>query len=228
MPTAKDPDVVVEINIKQSPAAATPRPPVVRPPAAASGTTFSGQSSSCSLQCSCGSQPVAIHSRKVSRNLPGTGTTRLSWIAPFRFRRKISATTNSTCRKRPPMWPSWEISPCCRTLQVERTTVSAHPRSPTMPSRSTFSASPLSPSGRPGMPRVRCLRAAESRKARSQADLPPGSGVYYLVFNNKFSPSTGEEGRRHRGAALQELDSGMDPATERGVTFVDLQLTLPT
>jgi hypothetical protein len=34
MPTAKDPDVVVEINIKQSPAAATlpSRPAVVRPP----------------------------------------------------------------------------------------------------------------------------------------------------------------------------------------------------
>lgn len=188
MPTAKDPDVVVEINIKQSPAAATPRPPVVRPPQrkrhyvlwtifvlllavflwlASSSNPFAE-----GIQELAGNRhdqgvvdsPFSVSAknfRYYKFNLP-EASTNVSIVGDFTVLPDAAGRKNDT--KRPLSQPD-------NAIEVY------------VLSESSFAV------WQTGYATSSVFESGRIPQGKIAADLPPGSGVYYLIFSNKFSPS---------------------------------------
>ena len=189
MPTAKDPDVVVEINIKQSPAAATPPPPVmVRPPGrkrhyvlwtifvllvgiflwlATSSNPFAE-----GIQELAGNRhdqavvdsPFSVSAknfRYYKFNLP-EASTNVAIVGDFTVLPDAAGRKNDT--KRPLSQPD-------NAIEVY------------VLSESSFAV------WQTGYATSSVFESGRIPQGKIAADLPPGSGVYYLVFSNKFSPS---------------------------------------
>ncbi len=189
MPTAKDPDVVVEINIKQSPAAATPPPPaVVRSPGrnrhyvlwtifvllvgvflwlATSSNPFAE-----GIQELAGNRhdqavvdaPFSVSAksfRYYKFNLP-EASTNVAIVGDF------SVLPQAAGRKNDPMRASAQPDDAIEVYVLSESSFAIW--------QTGYGTSSVFESG----------RMAQGKIA---ADLPPGAGVYYLVFSNKFSPS---------------------------------------
>ena len=211
MPTAKDPDVVAEINIKQSPAAATlpPRPVVVRPPGRKRHYvlwTIFVLLLAVFLWLATSSNPFAEGIRELAGNRHDQAVVDSPFsVSPKNFRyykfNLPEASTNVAIVGDFTVLPdaAGRKNDTKRPLSEPDNAIEVYVLS-----------EPLSPSGRPDMPRVRCSRAAESRKARLR---PTCRGLRCLLLGlqQQVLAFAGEKGRRQRGAALQELDSRMDP-----------------
>jgi len=190
MPTAKDPDVVVEINIKQSPAAATPPPraAVVRPPQrkrhyvlwtmfvllvgvflwlATSSNPFAE-----GIQEFAGNRhdqavidvPFSVSAksfRYYKFNLPEASTD-VAIMGDFTVLPDAAGRKNDT--KRASLQPD-------NAIEVY------------VLSESSFAI------WQTGYGTSSVFESGRMAQGKIAADLPPGAGVYYLVFNNKFSPS---------------------------------------
>jgi hypothetical protein len=189
MPTAKDPDVVVEINIKQSPAAATPpRPVVVRPPGrkrhyvlwaifvllvgiflwlATSSNPFAE-----GIQELAGNRhdqavvdsPFSVSAknfRYYKFNLPEASTD-VAIVGDFTVLPDPAGRKNDTKHASPQLDNGVEVY---------------------VLSESSFAI------WQTGYGTSSVFESGRILQGKIAADLPPGAGVYYLVFNNKFSPS---------------------------------------
>ena len=190
MPTAKDPDVVVEINIKQSPGAATlPPPVVVRPPVrrkrhyvlwtifvvlvalflwlATSSNPFAE-----GIQELAGNKhdlavvnvPFSVSAknfRYYKFNLP-EASTNVAIVGDFTVVPDAGGRKNDG--KRQPPQPDTAIE------------VYVLSESSFAMWQTGYATNSVFDSGRVPQGKI-------------EADLPPGAGVYYLVFSNKFSPN---------------------------------------
>ena len=189
MPTAKDPDVVVEINIKQSPAAATlPPPVVVRPPGHkrhyvlwAIFVTLIG----IFLWLATSSNPFAEGIQEVAGNRHDLALVDV----PF----SVSA-KNFRCYKfnLPEASTNVAIVGDFTVLPDPAGRKNDSKRSSPQPD-SGIEVYVLSESSfaiwQTGYGTSSVFESGRMAQGKIAADLPPGAGVYYLVFNNKFSPS---------------------------------------
>ena len=189
MPTAKDPDVVVEINIKSPAAATPPSPPVMRPVRRKRHYvlwTIFVLLVGVFLWLATSSNPFAEGIPGICRKQARRGRGRSSL---FSFGEKLPLLQVQLARRVHQRSRSWATSRCCRTLQAERTTVSAHRSQPDnaievyVLSESSFAV------WQTGYATSSVFESGRIPQGKIAADLPPGPGVYYLVFSNKFSPS---------------------------------------
>lgn len=192
MPTAKDPDVVVEINIKQTPGAATP-PPVVRPPdrrkrhyvlwtifvllvAVFLGLATSSNPFAEGIQELAGNRhdqavvdvPFSVSAKNIRYykfTLPEASTD-VAIVGDFTVQPDAGGRKNDSKRPSPQPDPAIEVY---------------------VLSESSFAI------WQTGYATSSVFESGRKSQGKIAADLPPGSGVYYLVFSNKFSPSVAKK-----------------------------------
>jgi hypothetical protein len=190
MPTAKDPDVVVEINIKQSPAAVTPppRPAVVRPRGRKRHYvlwTIFVLLVGIFLWLATSSNPFAEGIQELAGNKHDQAVV----DAPFSVSAKNfryykfnlpEASTNVS------MVGDFTALPDAGGRKNDGKRVATQPDSGIevyVLSESSFAI------WQTGYGTSSVFESGRIAQGKIAADLPPGAGVYYLVFNNKFSPS---------------------------------------
>ena len=188
MPTAKDPDVVVEINIKQSPAAATPPPLVVRPPGRKRHYvlwTIFVLLVGVFLWLATSSNPFAEGIQELAGNKHDQAVV----DAPFSVSAKNfryykfnlpEASTNVA------IVGDFTALPDAAGRKNDSKRMATQPDSGIevyVLSESSFAI------WQTGYGTNSVFESGRMAQGKIAADLPPGAGVYYLVFNNKFSPS---------------------------------------
>lgn len=190
MPTAKDPDVVVEINIKQTPGRATPPPPVmVRPPDRRKRHyvlwTIFVVLVVVFLWLATSSNPFAEGVQELAGNRHDQSVVDV----PFSVLAKNFRYYKFTL---PEASTDVEI--------VGDFTVLPDPAGR---KNDTKHASPQADNGvevyvlsessfaiwQTGYGTSSVFESGRKPQGKIEADLPPGAGVYYLVFSNKFSPA---------------------------------------
>jgi hypothetical protein len=190
MPTAKDPDVVVEINIKQSPAAATPvsRPAVVRPPGRKRHYvlwTIFVLLVGVFLWLATSSNPFAEGIQELAGNRHDQAVV----DSPFSVSAKNfryykfnlpEASTNVA------IVGDFTVLPGAGGRKNDSKRMATQPDSGIevyVLSESSFAV------WQTGYGTSSVFQSGRIAQGKIAADLPPGAGVYYLVFSNKFSPS---------------------------------------
>jgi hypothetical protein len=190
MPTAKDPDVVVEINIKQSPAAATPlsRPAVVRPPGRKRHYvlwTIFVLLLAVFLWLATSSNPFAEGIQELAGNRHDQAVV----DSPFSVSAKNfryykfnlpEASTNVA------IVGDFTVLPDAGGRKNDSKRMATQPDSGIevyVLSESSFAV------WQTGYGTSSVFQSGRIAQGKIAADLPPGAGVYYLVFSNKFSPS---------------------------------------
>jgi hypothetical protein len=190
MPTAKDPDVVVEINIKQSPAAATPvsRPAVVRPPGRKRHYvlwTIFVLLVGVFLWLATSSNPFAEGIQELAGNRHDQAVV----DSPFSVSAKNfryykfnlpEASTNVA------IVGDFTVLPDAGGRKNDSKRMATQPDSGIevyVLSESSFAV------WQTGYGTSSVFQSGRIAQGKIAADLPPGAGVYYLVFSNKFSPS---------------------------------------
>jgi hypothetical protein len=190
MPTAKDPDVVVEINIKQSPAAATPlsRPAVVRPPGRKRHYvlwTIFVLLLAVFLWLATSSNPFAEGIQELAGNRHDQAVV----DSPFSVSAKNfryykfnlpEASTNVA------IVGDFRVLPDAGGRKNDSKRMATQPDSGIevyVLSESSFAV------WQTGYATSSVFESGRIPQGKIAADLPPGAGVYYLVFSNKFSPS---------------------------------------
>jgi hypothetical protein len=189
MPTAKDPDVVVEINIKQSPAAATPPPPlVVRSPGRKRHYvlwTIFVLLVGVFLWLATSSNPFAEGIQELAGNKHDEAVVDLPFsVAAKNFRyykfNLPEASTNVA------ILGDFTVVPDAGGRKNGSNRQSAQGDSDIevyVLSESSFAI------WQTGYGTSSVFESGRVPQGKIASDLPPGAGVYYLVFNNKFSPS---------------------------------------
>jgi hypothetical protein len=190
MPTAKDPDVVVEINIKQSPAAATPvsRPAVVRPPGRKRHYvlwTIFVLLVGVFLWLATSSNPFAEGIQELAGNRHDQAVV----DSPFSVSAKNfryykfnlpEASTNVA------IVGDFTVLPDAGGRKNDSKRMATQPDGGIevyVLSESSFAV------WQTGYGTSSVFQSGRIAQGKIAADLPPGAGVYYLVFSNKFSPS---------------------------------------
>ena len=189
MPTAKDPDVVVEINIKQSPGAATPRPPVVVPPPGRKRHyvlwTIFVLLVGMFLGLATSSNPFAEGIQELAGNRHDQAVVDIPFSVSaknFRYYKfnLPEASTNVA------IVGDFTVLPDAGGRKNDSKRMAAQPDSGIevyVLSESSFAI------WQTGYGTSSVFESGRMAQGKISADLPPGAGVYYLIFNNKFSPS---------------------------------------
>lgn len=190
MPTAKDPDVVVEINIKQTPAAATPpsRPAVVRPPARKRHYvlwTIFGLLVGMFLWLATSSNPFAEGIQEFAGNRHDQAVIDVPFSVSaksFRYY-KFNLPEASTDVA---IVGDFTVLPEAAGRRNDSKRSSSQPDNAIevyVLSESSFAI------WQTGYGTSSVFESGRMAQGKIAADLPAGAGVYYLVFSNKFSPS---------------------------------------
>lgn len=188
MPTAKDPDVVVEINIKQSPPAAIPPPVAVRPPRRTRRFvlwTVFAVLILLFLWLATSSNPFAEGLKELAGNRHDQAVVDVPFSVAgknFRYYKFTlpEASTNVAIVGDFAVLPDG----------AGRKNDSRHP-SPS--DDNAIEVYVLSESSfamwQTGYATNSVFDSGKVPQGKIEADLPPGAGVYYLVFSNRFSPA---------------------------------------
>jgi len=190
MPTAKDPDVVVEISIKQSPAAATlpSRPAVVRPPGRKRHYvlwTIFVLLVGIFLWLATSSNPFAEGIQELAGNRHDQAVVDSPFsVSAKNFRYyKFTLPEASTDVA---IVGDFTVQPDAGGRKNDSKRASPQPDNAIevyVLSESSFAI------WQTGYGTSSVFESGRVPQGKIAADLPPGAGVYYLVFNNEFSPS---------------------------------------
>jgi hypothetical protein len=188
MPTAKDPDVVVEINIKQSPGAATPPPRVVRPSTRKRHYvlwTIFVLLVALFLWLATSRNPFAEGIQELAGNRHDQAVVDVPFSVSaknFRYYKFTlpEASTNVA------IVGDFTVLPDDGRRKKDSKRQSPQPDNAIevyVLSESSFAM------WQTGYATNSVFESGRVPQGKIEADLPPGAGVYYLVFSNKFSPS---------------------------------------
>jgi hypothetical protein len=193
MPTAKDPDVVVEINIKHTPGAATPPPVVVRPPDRRKRHyvlwTIFVVLVGVFLWLATSSNPFAEGVQELAGNRHDQAVVDVPFsvsaknIRYYKFTLPEASTDVAIVG-------DFTVQPDAGGRRNDSKRLSPQPDSAIevyVLSESSFAI------WQTGYATSSVFESGRKPQGKIAADLPPGAGVYYLVFSNKFSPSVAKK-----------------------------------